>query len=73
MLDTQFLTVAEVAQKIRRSPTTIITAINHGHLKAHRVGGSRWLIDENDFKAWFDAGALTTAPRSDTTDEAAAS
>jgi excisionase family DNA binding protein len=65
MLDVKYLTVTEVADKVRRSTATIISAINNGQLHATKTGGYRWLISESDFQEWFMAGAPTTAPRQD--------
>lgn len=52
-----FLTVEEVAERMRCEHRTVRRAIHAGELEAAMIGG-RWLIREQAMDAWFDSKTL---------------
>jgi excisionase family DNA binding protein len=72
-----YLTVHEVAERMRCEHRTVRRAIRAGHLEAAMIGG-RWLIRAGAVDAWFDSKRVAPptprrersfAPRRDTTAE----
>jgi excisionase family DNA binding protein len=51
---TLYLTVQEVADRMRCEHRTVRRAIRSGEVQAARIGG-RWLIPEDAVDAWFEA------------------
>jgi excisionase family DNA binding protein len=51
-----YLTVQEVAERMRCEHRTVRRAIRAGHLEAAMIGG-RWLIRDGAVDAWVDARA----------------
>ena len=49
-----YLTVQEVAERMRCEHRTVRRAIRAGHLEAAMIGG-RWLIRDDAVDAWFDS------------------
>ena len=47
-METKFLTPKQAAERIGMKPESITKMIRSGRLKATKVGGSRWLITEDD-------------------------
>jgi len=67
----EFLTVADVAERLKLNQQTVRNWIDRGELAAHHVG-RRVRIRREDFDALLQAG-YTTSRRSDPTTGAAAS
>jgi excisionase family DNA binding protein len=58
----RFLTVQEVADRMRCEHRTVRRAIKRGELEAALIGG-RWLVRESAVEAWFESrarGAVVT-------------
>jgi excisionase family DNA binding protein len=53
---TDYLTVQEVAERMRCEHRTVRRAIKSGELEAAMIGG-RWLVREEAIEAWFQARA----------------
>ncbi len=53
---TAYLTVREVAERMRCEHRTVRRAIKSGELEAAMIGG-RWLVREEAVEAWFQARA----------------
>ena len=60
MSEAQFLTIAEVAARMRVSKMTVYRLVHNGDLSAVRVGRSFRVVEEdvNDYlrKSFYDAG-----------------
>ena len=62
MPEAEFLTVAEVAERLRLNPQTVRNWIEAGKLPAYRVG-RRVRIGRADFDALIVAGATDSRPK----------
>jgi excisionase family DNA binding protein len=51
----EFLTVNEIAERLRLNPQTIRNWIDAGNLPAYRVGGRRVRVSREDFDAFVRA------------------
>jgi excisionase family DNA binding protein len=65
-VSTEYLTVQEVAERMRCEHRTVRRAIKSGELEAAMIGG-RWVIREEAIDAWFQsrcaAGQSPAPPR----------
>lgn len=61
MLMLEYLTVEEVAQKLRKSTYTVIRLIKSGQLVAYKVSGT-WRITPADLHRYLDAQRSTKSP-----------
>ena len=60
-----FLTVAEVADRLRLNQQTVRNTIDRGELKAVRVGPRRVRVREADLAAFIEAGLAQMGPSED--------
>jgi excisionase family DNA binding protein len=63
MVDEQpvYLTVPEIAARLRVGETTIKRALANGALRGIQVGDKkRWRVTVTDYQDWLDAGAPTS-------------
>ena len=61
LLDIKWLTVAEVALKIRQSKMTVYRLIKVGELRAHRFGRG-YRVAEDDFRTYVRKSMQTVNP-----------
>jgi excisionase family DNA binding protein len=55
------MTVDEVAESLRTSPSTVRRLIRHGELGALRIG-SQWRVDADDLEAFVAAATTERTP-----------
>lgn len=51
------LTVEEVAEALRVTPTRVRKQLGNGTLPGYRPAGSRWMIAKSELVAWMRAGS----------------
>jgi excisionase family DNA binding protein len=65
-MDDTFLTVAEVADRLKLNQQTVRNWIDRGELAAVRLGQRRIRVRESDLTTFIDAGTSAAAERSPT-------
>ncbi len=52
-MDEEFLTVKEIAERLKVKEFTVLDWIRKGDLPAYRVGGRSYRIKKQDFEEWL--------------------
>lgn len=67
-MDTEFLTIPEVAKLLRVGQKTAYTLAREGKLPAIRVG-NQWRCSKKSLEQWVEAGGMAQVPKAQPGDD----